>query len=376
MKGIYIDDQPTLAKAWAKKLESERLKIDVIEPEADLLALAARVIEARPSIVILDYRLDQMAVGPSAAAVGYRAAPIAQQLRDRIAEPNAIDFPIVLISSEEKIRQMFRPEKTAHDLFDWKLIKSKVGKDKTLPAVLVGLAAGYEKLRSIDGAYGDPSVFGLTEDQRFLIDHQELRVALEQAEYPHIVARYLLSFIVRRQGLLLDRNNLYARLGIAPPDAAALAGLEDWLSAEKYRGVFSKCRECWWATLVDDRFRHALGGGPNSLTAEKRAIKLSELLGVQLNPAVDTWTESSDFSPSFACACCKLPTPLNHSLSCFDSRLPSFVQRLRVCYRCILTDKLQEASNSFEEGYALQIDANEEVIAVRIRSHDLRPENS
>ncbi|MCU1082921.1 hypothetical protein [Stenotrophomonas maltophilia] len=372
MKGIYVDDQPREARIISQRLMSDGVSIDVMEPSEDLLALATSIADARPDFVLLDYRLDQFIVSGSNTSVGYRAAPLAQQLRDRTDEPSTAEFPIVLISSEDKIRKLFRPEKTAHDLFDWKLIKTKVGDAERSPSVILGLSRGYSHLKSLEGNFRDLSVFGLVEEQEFLVDHQELQHALEQAEYVHVAARYLLTFVIKRQGILLDRRNLYARLGISSA-SEGIAEIEALFDAERYDGVFSECRDLWWTELFEARFREYFQVSTNMISASDRAARLSEKVGVLVTGAADTWDGSKGFYPSFACACCGEPTALNHSVACFDSRLPSFVQRLRVCYRCVQQDKIQEERGAHEDDHHLQVDAKELIIADMLRSHQLVP---
>lgn len=372
MKGIYVDDQPNEAGIISQRLTSDGVSIDVLEPSEDLLSLASTIAEARPDFVLLDYRLDQFAISGSNTSVGYRAAPLAQQLRDRTDEATTTEFPIVLISSEDKIRKLFRPEKTAHDLFDWKLIKTKVGAAEGSPSVIRGLSQGYAHLRRLDGDFRHLSIFGLTEDVDFLVDHQELMNALEQAEYAHVVARYLLTFVIKRQGLLLDRRNLHARLGISST-SNGIAEIEALFDAEKYQGVFAECRDLWWTELFETRFREYFNVATNMLSASERAARLGEKVGSKVTCAADTWDDSENFHPSFACSCCGEPTALNHSVACFDSRLPSFVQRLRVCYRCVQQDKIQEERSAHEDDHHLQVDAKEQIIADMLRSHQLLP---
>ncbi|WP_448120970.1 hypothetical protein [Xanthomonas arboricola] len=373
MKGIYVDDLPLEAKVISQKLLSTNVSIDVVPPSEDLLSLASKISKARPDFVLLDYRLDQHVVSGSSAAATYRAAPLAQQLRDRTDDPATIEFPIILISSEDKIRNLFRPEKTAHDLFDWKLIKTRVGAQQGTPKVIVGLAEGYSRLRKLNGKFDVLPVFGLDEELDFLVDHQELQLALEQAEYTHVAARYILTFVIKRQGLLLDRRNLHARLGVSAT-SEGIAAVEALFSQERYQGAFAECRDMWWAELVESRFREHFESSLSSMSADERAAVLSERAGLAVMSAADTWDGRTDFFPSFACACCGEPTSLEHSLACFDSRLPSFVQRLRVCFRCVQQDKIQEDRNAHEDEYHLQVDANEEIVARRLRTNQLLPE--
>jgi hypothetical protein len=374
MNGIYIDDDAS-AKQWAARLESEDLKVTLLEP-AELISLADEVMAKKPAVVILDYRLDEHK-GTSGRAVTYRAAPVAQHMRDKTGSTEQPDFPIVLISSEDKIRKLYRPEKTAHDLFDWKFIKQNVSDSERPAKILRGLANGYAQLREACGNFNQLSLFGLEgEGDAYLIDFQELTEALADAEYPHIAARYLLNFVIRRQGLLIDRDTLYARLGTAPPADGALERLNEWMGPARYTGVFSECCERWWGALVEARISELLEGPVAQFTAASRARRLSEVFHCEFHSAKDRWTGSIDFSPVFACASCHCPTPLKHSLACLSTRLPAFVQRPRVCFMCIQTDQLQEHPLTLEEGHELRFGAEEERIADRIRMGQVQPEAS
>lgn len=362
--GIYIDDDRN-ARQFATRLESDRLQIRLIEP-SELVSLADKVVEGRPDVVILDYRLDEMK-GSRTEAVTYRAAPVAQHMRDRTGAHPDQDFPIVLISSEEKIRQLYRPEKTAHDLFDWKFVKQDVAASKDAANILLGLVDGYALLRRHAGDLYVPQLFGLTPEQMYLADYQELQAVLKAARSPHIAARYLLNFVFRRQGLLIDRPNLLARLGITLPTGDALAALDAWCRPTRYTGVFSGCGERWWAALIEAQLTQLLGGPPGQYTAAQRAAKLRDQLGYPYEPALERWTQSEEFVPVFACASCQSPTPLKHSLACLDTGLPSFVLRRRICYMCIMTDEYIDR-RALEDDQELQLDASEKRVADRIRA--------
>ncbi|WP_348682370.1 hypothetical protein [Acidovorax soli] len=356
-------------------MESSNLKITLLEPE-DLVKLADHIVKAQPDVLLLDYRLDEDA-GSRDGAAAFRAAPLAQQIRDRLGDGPASDFPIVLISSEHKIQTLFRPEKTAHDLFDWKLIKDDVANPRSSRAnlILLGLARGYQVLKGLQNHFDSPALFGLSIEQAYLTDYQELKESLRESEYPHIAARYILNFVIRRSGLLLDWHNLLARLGIAAPDAdsPALNALHTWLTPTRYAGVFTECRELWWSSMVEEKFEDILNDPVDRLTAAQRANKLSDALEQTYLPATDRWSKTTEFHPIFACAICASATPLKHSLSCLDGRLPKFVDRHRVCFRCIQTDKLEEFNAQSSSEVKLILDETEQRIALRIRSGQLIP---
>lgn len=373
LNGIYIDDDPE-AKKFLPGLECENLKISLLEPY-DLVKLADYIVKAQPDVLLLDYRLDELP-GSRDGAAAFRAAPLAQQIRDRLGDGSASDFPIVLISSEQKIQKLFRPEKTAHDLFDWKIIKDVANRrNSRANLILLGLARGYQVLKERQGHFDSPALFGLSIDQGYLTDHQELKESLRESEYPHIAARYILNFVIRRSGLLLDWDNLLARLGIIGPDtnSPALNALLTWLTPTRYAGVFTECYERWWSSMVEEKFESLLKDPFDRLTAEQRANKLSDALGQPYRPATDRWSKTTEFHPIFACAICKSATPLKHSLSCLDGRLPKFVERHRVCFRCIQTDQLEEFNAHSSSEVKLILDETEGRIALRIRSGQIIP---
>lgn len=363
--GIYIDDDPG-AQTFASRLESDRLKIDLHQP-GELISLADRIVDQSPAVVVLDYRLDQFK-GNRAEAVTYRAGPMAQHMRDRTGVHPNQDFPIVLISSEEKIRDLYRPEKTAHDLFDWKLVKTDVSRSKNAATILLGLVDGYSLLRQHAGDYFALHIFDLQFDQMYLVDYQELREILGDAKSPHIAARYILNFVFRRQGILLNRENLRARFGIEEPVGFSKDALDQWLEPTRYRGAFAGCGERWWSSLIDDLLADAFGGPVAEFTAAQRAEKLSARLGHAYAPARNRWDQSTAYMPIFACASCQSPTPLKHSLACLDGLLPSFVQRRRVCYTCVQTDEYIERRPSLDEDMELRLDSGEKRVAERIRT--------
>lgn len=363
--GIYVDDD-LAAQTYASRLESNDLAIELRQP-GELVALAGQIVSERPAAVILDYRLDQHR-GDRAESVTYRAGPVAQHMRDLTGEHPDQDFPIVLISSEHNIRDLYRPEKTAHDLFDWKFVKSDVSSSKTAANVLAGLVDGYAVLRQNAGRYSSPAVFGLDVEHSHFVDNQELHEALKDARSPHIAARFILNFLIRRSGLLLSRNDVLARLGIVSGGPEADRAWERLLEPAKYHGAFSGCVDRWWLSEVEGLLSEAFDGSAGRFTAEQRASTLRQRLNVDFTPAQDAWTQRTDFVPALACACCAKPTPLKHSLACLDVGLPSFVLRRRICFNCVQTDACSDSPSSVDDDKDLILDAGDKRVADRIRS--------
>ncbi|EBW2249978.1 hypothetical protein C9R18_25365, partial [Salmonella enterica subsp. enterica serovar Enteritidis] len=120
--GYFVDDQD---KVYADLLSRDgMLKIEHVEV-SDLIELAKELLDKKPDIVALDYRLDEKLtkIKPDQT---YKGSALAQHLRDVAIDHPEQDFPLILVSSEEKLQKLYRPDRTAHDLFDRVYAKSEI----------------------------------------------------------------------------------------------------------------------------------------------------------------------------------------------------------------------------------------------------------
>jgi len=81
---------------------------------SELVTLAQEISATQPDLVALDYRLNEPR---KEWPFGYKAGPLAQQLRDQALETVSQDFPIILVSHQDDIKAFF-DNVTAHNLFD------------------------------------------------------------------------------------------------------------------------------------------------------------------------------------------------------------------------------------------------------------------
>lgn len=337
-KGAFVDDTPEdavyanlLTTKDASGLDIEYLPVD----EAPVIA--DKLFNSNLDIVILDFRLDEnpSAVSPTHA---YKAGGLAQLLRDKSIESPISDFPIVLLSAEQKFDKFYRPDATAHDLFDAAYAKENVATTADMiVAQLISLCSGYHLLRQAwrEGT-NRLELFGLpTEEQQF-VDIQELRIGLESAGAPHIAAKLILRDVINRTGILYSDADICARLGVT-----TIEELLPILNSSEiaYTGIFSQGWRRWWAHRFDQWADVLFGRRPLSFGTGERVAILSAKLAIDLQPAASPWNGSLDERLAFACASCDRPTETRHSLSVFDPKLPRFSQKRRVCWDCIQTEK-------------------------------------
>ncbi|TLS19233.1 MAG: hypothetical protein FDZ72_04835 [Betaproteobacteria bacterium] len=343
-KGVFVDDDQDEAYAYALLLSTpgeEGLCLETL-PVTEVADLAADLFDKAPDLVALDFRLDEK-LERITAKQAFKGSSLAQLLRDKVICAPLKDFPIVLISAEDKFEHWYRPDSTAHNLFDRTYVKEKVTEDKEkIRQELVALCNGYKQLTSVWCEGDRLSVFGLREDERKVVDIQELRYMLADAAAPHIAARIILRTIIDRTGILFSDTDIAARLGIAETSITKVTQLlidEGIL----YNGIFGAGWRRWWGHRFDEWAESIFGRRPTGLTGSERVSVLNKKTGLDCTPAKSRWTGSSDERFAFACASCNQPTEIRHSLAAYDPLAPRFGQHRRICWDCLQTDRYLRA---------------------------------
>ncbi|SDC93111.1 hypothetical protein SAMN05444678_10722 [Sphingomonas sp. YR710] len=355
LNGFFIDDEDL---SYAKMLTTRGVLVFEGRKTGPLTQLAKTIFSAQPSIVALDYRLDEDP-GEMDPADTYKASVLAQKLRDDAIDLPTKDFPIVLVSNEPQLDALYRPDKTAHDLFDRVYGKRFILNNRAqVRAEVISLAKGYQLLAAVNGNYDLASLLGLAADDKPLLDHQELQVAAKSAAAPHILARVILRNLILRPGLLIDDSDAAARLGIEEPSFQGIAGRIE--GDASYKGVFAGGGRRWWTHKLVAWGEQILGTRITSLTAAQRAEALSVALEAPLAPAASTWDGSVDQLVAMACASCRLGTDISHSVTAFDPHLPRYALRKRICWNCVQTDRYKAQTPP------LLIDETDQRVATRV----------
>lgn len=360
-KGIYIDDD-TREFRYARLLsDSNKDGITFQCKQPGILGkFAQEIIDAKPDLVAMDYRLDENQQDNSDN--DYRASPLAQQLRDKLCDQPNQDFPIILISTEEKIETFFKPDKTAHDLYDeWYRKEKLIDSSKLVRKQIVSLIKGY---KIIAKNLGDPNwhqkLLKLNKKEKFVIEDTNMKIEFEESKVVHVLARIFLRDMIKWSGILLKPEDVYAKLGIKLEDYTQV-NEQVWskLKEEKisYEGVFSDGWPRMWKHRFEFWTKDKLKQPITSIPAVERVRFVNELFSTDFKPASSLWTKNTDELFSFSCASCNHPTELRHSIAVYDPRLPNYLDNRRICYDCIDTDRYenkhlriaQEDENLLEE---------------------------
>lgn len=225
--------------------------------------------------IIIDLRLD----GSGEDRTEFNATSIAQEIRSVAARGEMPTFPIVLCSTDEKIRQTYNSDKTSHDLFDYKISKSNSNPDwHKLATKLSSLANGYlwlnEEKRELKQILGISELFKI--DIR-IVERTETFSAIY--DYAH----FIIKDFFHQTNPLINEKILAARLGIDLKNTPAKAwqGLIGTLFEKSaYVGLFSNGWKRWWAEAISNTFYEISNEKLAFLKAEERVSILKKTTGI------------------------------------------------------------------------------------------------
>lgn len=338
--GVFVDDQDNV---FAEQLSTRgRLEIEFLAVQ-EPTALARAIRDKQPMLVALDYRLDEAPDGIPADQT-FKGSALAQHLRDASIEAPERDFAIVLVSAEDKIRTLYQPDQTAHDLFDRVYVKDHINDQR--PRVrqeLLSLCAAYDHLRHKSGQYDLAELMSAEPDDQPAINIQELTLHLAAAKAPHIVVKHFLNKLIDRPGPLIDMSDVCAHLGVSQSSGEKVAeALRPYRA--NYRGLFCDAWPRWWSHRVEAFAQEVFATRATGLPASERTRLLAERFGPGFEAALSPWSGSADELVAMACASCRRGTEMKYSVAAFEAYLPKFAKRRRICWDCVQTDRYQDVS--------------------------------
>ncbi|PNQ76002.1 hypothetical protein BA950_09275 [Erythrobacter sp. SAORIC-644] len=344
-KGLYIDDDEPQRVLYSELLSSDKFDFSEEALPKSLSYLVDTIEEQEPSIIVMDYRLD--GTHNDGWDNKFKAGGVAQVLRDHFVEAPARDVPIILLSTERNIQQLFAPDKTSHDLFDLWYLKEELhlgegSRRNEIHSKLEALVCGYQQIKD-ELAVGEPQglaqrLLALSKEEYAQINSEGLKLLLLNSEgageRPHVIARQFYHSVIKQPGLLISRRSLAAKLGITPESFAELANAGIFSNLE-FDGLFAGGWHRFWRHRFDQWEDETFDILLANLTGQERADKLADRFKRPVEAAASKWSGSSNEKFSFACRVCEDATELCHSVAAFEPKLLPFMERGRICYDCI-----------------------------------------
>lgn len=238
-------------------------------------------------LLLLDFRL-------TAGKAVFDAPTIAQTLRTVNSNAHK-DIPIVLISSEGKIKDYYR-DFTSQDLFDISLTKSDLLNNLVKYSQrFKSIIAAYKTIRDLK--FNVESILAVPDGIQ--LDYRITKKLTSEIRSNDIYAfsNFVLNQIVASIGVLIGEDVLSSRLGISK-DSEDWEKLKAILEFAKYKGIFSDSYNRWWADEILNWWKE-LANDEYSLrriNAEQRVKKISEKTGLNLIALNRTeYAQSSNF---------------------------------------------------------------------------------
>ncbi len=281
-KYLYIDDEDVDSLQSiinglndTSKISVELLKLSpqkTFEDVKDMLTNAKEI-----DGFLIDLRLD----GDGPNKLSFSAPTIAQDIITLSSRGDILARPIVLCSTEAKMRATYDADKSSHDLFDYKFEKSTTPDWNKFASKLNALAVGYDYINNNDKDI-------ITILNRSSLDSLDYRIFerfkneknIPTSEYIH----FIINSLFHHPGILIKERILAARLGIDIEKSGESWDMlrDDYFCKTQYKGVLSDgwCR--YWSDCAILTFKEISRGGRLAmLTANERVEILKKNTGIE-----------------------------------------------------------------------------------------------
>ncbi len=343
VRALAIDDEDG-SRMTLERLNRYGVRCDAIappKPEAFHEAIFRRIERDHIDIVLLDFRLDDQAL-PNDAPVSYRGGMLAAAIKEKLL------VPIVLVTTEEKLREHVADNPRIRGLFDHKLLKSQIGgrpKERQVAgAQIIDLARGFREIQaSIERAKGarEPEkaichLLGISSDELSRLE-EGLRATVPKKTAE--LASWLLQGLLLYPGPLLDADEARSRLGLTK-GAFAKERVRDWASGARYKGVFGELHPRWWEGRLLALLQTAAGDASFG-QAKARAAAIARACGESgLTAARCAHCEKGLVQRT--CHVCRKSVDASHHLVARVDDRPAWALSAVVCFRCIKTGRDEE----------------------------------
>jgi hypothetical protein len=277
-KYLYIDDaEKNIREPFANQLSNEYIQIDDVHVSEVILSDTEKIIELinKYDGLLLDLRLDETASeDEEKIKVPFTATVYAQHIRTLVTDGKiSKDIPIVLFSTDDKLKKVYFVDLTSQDLFDRYIEKTKIPSNAI--SKLSSLANGYKIIndeKDIKTLIGLDNLDAL--DERIFARYGDISIPT------HEYAQTILKDLIYSSGVLINELLLASRFGIDVKKSQDWELLKKYFEDTKYTGVFSDGWNRWWMHLIDDKFNSETNTYLSYLNANERVDLLKQITGL------------------------------------------------------------------------------------------------
>ncbi|MFY0572496.1 response regulator [Archangium lansingense] len=332
---VLVDDQEE-SLLYADRLTNSGLPCKKLKPMKQAQELVSAIRREKYDVVLLDYRLDD------SNEVAYRGGTVAAQLKEALP-----DIPVVLLTSEAKLRQSLEHNPQIYGLFDLKLLKEELRKPEQwkLQATRIrDLAMGYREIATGVGETSKGTEAAVWSTLAKLLGatqaEEQLLPQFCQGPAPTRtteVARWL-SELRSFPGALIDAAHVRALFGLNELSFKEPA-VQKALQKGRYIGVFSELEQRWWRSRVSELLRtiareQAMG------TAQERVAALSKKVKKPLKADQCVVCEGGNINQ--VCHICRAAADPGHVVRAVVDARPAWADSPLVCFQCIRTGRAEQ----------------------------------
>ena len=317
LKYWYIDDEEgipektTIRTLEAHGVEAEQFSLRDYQEFGSLKKAIIELIDDDFGGLILDLRLDGQGHYPTA----FNATALAQELRSVASMGDTRIYPIVLTSTEEKIKETYNSDKSSHDLFDYKMHKSSEKWEKRSKK-LISLAKDYRKINNtvFDSSSAESKLYELLGKE--ISNIQDIRIiekliGLIDEGDKHYFANFIIKQFFHFTHPLVSKRVLFARLGLFIDDLAVdeINSILELFEDAKYTGVFSEGWDRWWQVDIDTVIKEKCQTNFSFISAEDRVSIINNKLNLNLKPFDGL---KYNYSTEYSTICEATKKPIDH----------------------------------------------------------------
>lgn len=301
-KYLYIDDEGNPQKVSGFTNQSLVFSTVTHKDNWEEQIKYVRSLEDEIDGLLLDLRLNDLP-NQNRKNACFGGTALAQEIRTWQKEKSFKNLPIVLYSANDKESL----DNTARDLFDICIEKSSVN-IKTIPKYsnqLLALAEGYKSLKSCPAIKDYLGVDKNEIDSVLISELEKLK-----DEPVHVLAKFIISELLMKQGLLINEFVLAARLGLDIERSHDWQKLKEILCRKaSYKGVFNEGWPRWWMYKIQDWWDEIAPGGLylRSTSAAKRVEIIIKETGLEGLVPAETIEKSRSDEYWTVCAGCNRP---------------------------------------------------------------------
>lgn len=300
-KYLYIDDESNeTVKSYQDSLSNDELIIEYVqigEINKEYLIKKVEDIDG----ILLDLRTDELPNENTKKVSEFTGAVWGQHFRDLVTIGEITkDIPIVLFSTDKKLRETYFRDMTSNNIFDRFLTKDNTPNNAIKK--LISLAKGYQKIQQ------DKNFNNLLKIDIVNLDSRIFSRFIQSSNIPtHEYAQMILKDLIYAKGVLINEKYLASRLGIDKDNSEDWDKVKDKFSNAKYNGVFCDGWDRWWMYEVDNIFEEISETYLSYLDAKERVSILKEKLGLDNIIFSEPITENYSYDYWTVCKAMKQP---------------------------------------------------------------------